>query len=84
MPSPKLFLGIDVGTGSARAGLFDSSGRMLGTATQNIKIWKPQPDFVEQSSDDIWKACGIAIRGALKQAKATPTQIAGIGIDATC
>jgi len=84
MSQSKLFLGIDVGTGSARAGLFNASGRMLGTATQNIKMWKPQPDFVEQSSDDIWKACGIAIRGALKQAKATPAQVAGIGIDATC
>ena len=84
MSKPNLFLGIDVGTGSARAGLFNASGRMLGTATQDIKMWKPQPDFVEQSSDDIWKACGIAIRGALKQAKATPLQVAGIGIDATC
>lgn len=84
MSTPTLFLGIDVGTGSARAGLFDPSGRMHGTATQAIKMWKPQPDFVEQSSDDIWKACGTAIRGALKQAKATPDQVAGIGIDATC
>ena len=84
MSQPNLFLGIDVGTGSARAGLFDSSGHMYGTATQAIKMWKPQPNFVEQSSDDIWKACGIAIRGALKQAKATPKQVAGIGIDATC
>jgi len=84
MSQPNLFLGIDVGTGSARAGLFDSSGHMHGTATQAIKMWKPQPDFVEQSSDDIWKACGVAIRGALKQAQATPEQVAGIGIDATC
>lgn len=84
MPKPNLFLGIDVGTGSARAGLFNASGRMLGTASQDIKMWKPQPDFVEQSSDDIWKACGIAIRGALKQAKAKPAQIAGIGFDAAC
>jgi len=84
MAKPNLYLGIDVGTGSARAGLFTADGRMLGTATHAIKLWKPQPDFVEHSSEDIWQACGIAIRGALKQAKATPAQIAGIGIDATC
>jgi len=84
MPQTRLFLGIDVGTGSARAGLFTAEGRMVGTATQAIRMWKPQPDFVEQSSDDIWKACGTAIRGALQQAKATPAQVAGIGIDATC
>ena len=79
-----LYLGIDVGTGSARAGLFTADGRMIGTATQAIKMWKPQSDYVEHSSADIWQACGIAIRGALKQAKATPEQVAGIGIDATC
>ena len=65
MPQPNLFLGIDVGTGSARAGLFTADGRMLGSATHAIKLWKPQPDFVEQSSDDIWAACGRAVRGAL-------------------
>jgi FGGY-family pentulose kinase len=84
MPRPTLFLGIDVGTGSARAGLFTATGRMLGSATQSIKLWKPQHDFVEQSSDDIWAACGRAVRGALKQAKAKPAQVAGIGFDATC
>lgn len=84
MPSPTLFLGIDVGTGSARAGLFTADGRMLGSATHPIKMWKPQPDFVEQSSDDIWAACGRAVRDALRRAKATPAQVAGIGFDATC
>ena len=84
MPHPSLFLGIDVGTGSARAGLFTADGRMLGSAAQPIKLWKPQSDFVEQSSDDIWAACGRAVRGALKQAKARPEQVAGIGFDATC
>lgn len=84
MPTPSLFLGIDVGTGSARAGLFTANGRMLGSASQPIKMWKPQPDFVEQSSDDIWAACGRAVRLALKKAGASPAQVAGIGFDATC
>ncbi|MBP9912268.1 MAG: FGGY-family carbohydrate kinase [Opitutaceae bacterium] len=84
MPTPSLFLGIDVGTGSARAGLFTAAGRMLGSASQPIKMWKPAPDFVEQSSDDIWAACGRATRDALKKAGASPALVAGIGFDATC
>ena len=79
-----LYLGIDVGTGSARAGIFTATGRMLGHATKSIKLWRPAPDFAEHSSDDIWSACGRAVRGALKAAKAQPAQIAGIGFDATC
>ncbi len=84
MPTAPLFLGIDVGTGSARAGLFTATGRMLGSASQPIKMWKPAPEHVEQSSDDIWAACGRAVRLALKKARATPAQVAGIGFDATC
>jgi len=82
--TPNLYLGIDVGTGSARAGVFTATGRMLGHATQPIKLWRPAPDFAEHSSDDIWAACGRAVRGALKVAGAKAADIAGIGFDATC
>ncbi|XHR29735.1 MAG: FGGY-family carbohydrate kinase [Chthoniobacteraceae bacterium] len=78
------FLGIDVGTGSARAGVFSASGKMLGSASQPIQMWKPQPDFVEQSSEDIWSACCRAVREAMGQAGALASDIAGIGFDATC
>ena len=56
------YLGIDVGTGSARAGIFDERGRRVGMATHPIKIWRPAPDHVEQSSEDIWRACARAAR----------------------
>lgn len=78
------FLGVDVGTGSARAGVFDQTGTMLGSATQPIELFRPADDFVEQSSDDIWRACGSAIRAALARAALGPEQIAGLAFDATC
>ncbi|HEX9792629.1 MAG TPA: FGGY-family carbohydrate kinase [Planctomycetota bacterium] len=79
-----LYLGIDVGTGSARAGLFDAEGRMVGTGAAAIKMWRPRANFAEHSSDDIWKACCKAVKAALKAAEAGKEQVAGIGIDATC
>ncbi|MDP0494962.1 MAG: FGGY-family carbohydrate kinase [Verrucomicrobiota bacterium JB024] len=82
-PAP-LFLGIDVGTGSARAGLFTAQGEMLATAKKDIPMWKPREDFVEQSSEAIWEACCWSTRTALKQAGVKPEQVAGIGFDATC
>jgi FGGY-family pentulose kinase len=78
------YVGIDVGTGSARAGVFDATGRMHGMGTQPIRTWKPEEDHVEQSSADIWRACGLAVGAALAEAKVGPEQIAGIGFDATC
>ncbi len=78
------FIGIDVGTGSARAGIFTAKGRMLGQASQPIKMWKPEPDFVEQSSEDIWKACCTAVGSAIRQAGIKASDVAGLGFDATC
>ncbi len=78
------FIGVDVGTGSARAGVFTASGKMVGQATQAIQTWKPQPDFVEQSSDDIWRACCTAVRGAMREAGLSADRVSGIGFDATC
>ena len=78
------YLGIDVGTGSARAGIFDASGTMCGMGAEPIHIWRPQEDFVEQSSDNIWDACGRAVRTALGEARLEGRQIRGIGFDATC
>jgi len=80
----KHFLGIDVGTGSARAGLFDESGRLLAHATRELQIWRPQPDYVEQSSEDIWRCIGEATRTLLKEAGLPPDSVGGIGFDATC
>jgi len=80
----RFYLGIDVGTGSARAGVFDETGKMHGSASHPIQTWKPEEDHVEQSSDDIWAACGIATRAALKEAGLEGDAIVGIGFDATC
>lgn len=79
-----LFLGVDVGTGSARAGLFDASGRMLGSAKREIATWRQGPDIVEQSSDDIWNAVTEATREAVAGSSLDPARVAGIGFDATC
>ena len=79
-----VFLGVDVGTGSARAGLFTRDGELLASAKQNIRMWKQGSDIVEQSSSDIWQAVCIAVRQALSLANIAPEAVKGIGFDATC
>ncbi|WGF88498.1 FGGY-family carbohydrate kinase [Marinivivus vitaminiproducens] len=80
----KAYIGVDVGTGSARAGVFDAAGRLLGTAKHPIRMWREAGDVVEQSSDDIYRACCASVRAALREAGTGPDDIAGIGFDATC
>jgi FGGY-family pentulose kinase len=82
--SERFYLGVDVGTASARAGVFDRDGAMRGMGVEAFEVHKPEEDFVECSSDDIWRACGVAVRAALRAAAIDGSQIAGIGFDATC
>ncbi len=81
---PDCYIGVDVGTGSTRAGIFDSSGKMLGSASFPIQMWQPEADFAEQSTNDIWSACCKAVREALSEAGVTSGNVRGLGFDATC
>lgn len=77
-------IGVDVGTGSARAGIFDSTGRMVGAAKRDITVFHESGAIVEQSSTEIWRAVCDSVKEALAQAGVTADQVAGIGFDATC
>jgi D-ribulokinase len=78
------FIGIDVGTGSARAGIFDANGNNLAAASRPIQTWRPEPLHAEQSSRDIWQAICGAVKEAMQLAALPADAIAGIGFDATC
>ncbi len=78
------FIGVDVGTGSARAGVFDGAGTLLAAASHPIQIWRPHPLHAEQSSADIWQAVCRSVRAAMAQAAVQAASVAGIGFDATC
>lgn len=77
-------IGVDVGTGSARAGVFDLAGHMLASAKQEIRVFHAPGAIVEQSSNDIWSAVCASVRGALAMSGVAPERVAGIGFDATC
>lgn len=81
---PHYVIGVDVGTGSARAGIFELTGRMVSSAKHDIALFRASGSIVEQSSAEIWSAVCDAVKGALSQAAVPPDRIAGIGFDATC
>jgi D-ribulokinase len=78
------YIGVDVGTSSARAGVFDETGKLLGIARRPIRTWHEAGDIVEQSSSDIWNACAASARAAMAEAAVPPDAVKGIGFDATC
>lgn len=80
----KHVIGIDVGTGSARAGLFDLSGRMLASAKRDITLFHEPGSMVEQSSTEIWAAICASVREVVSEAGVDPASVVGLGFDATC
>ncbi|MGY4496309.1 ribulose kinase [Bradyrhizobium sp. GM24.11] len=65
---PRAYIGVDVGTTSTRAGVFDEAGTLLATAKHPIRIWHEAGDIVEQSSQEIWEACVKSVRAAMAEA----------------
>jgi D-ribulokinase len=78
------FIGIDVGTSSARAGVFDEKGTLLATARHPITVWHEAGSVVEQSSSEIWAACAASVRAAMAEAALPSSAVRGVGFDATC
>lgn len=79
-----LLAAVDVGTGSARAGVFDATGRLLGRAEAPLDLRRDGPRRAEQSSAQIWDAAGLALRAARAEAGVAPEAIAAVAFDATC
>lgn len=75
---------VDVGTGSARAGVFHAAGRQLARAEHPIAMNRPAADHAEHDSEDIWAAVCDAVRAARAAAGVAPEDVAGIAFDATC
>ncbi|XP_044891858.1 FGGY carbohydrate kinase domain-containing protein isoform X3 [Felis catus] len=76
------YVGVDVGTGSVRAALVDQRGVLLAFADQPINQWEPQFNHHEQSSEDIWAACGVVTKKVVQGIDVN--RIRGLGFDATC
>lgn len=78
------FIGVDVGTGSARACIIDAKGDIVGLASENIGLWQPQQGYYEQSTSDIWRCICLCVQRAINQNNVDPETVKGIGFDATC
>jgi len=77
-------LGIDVGSGSARCGVFDADAALIGVGKHAIALHRPDTDHVEQSSEDIWSAICSSVAEALKAARVDGADVSALSYSATC
>lgn len=80
----KAVIGVDVGSGSVRAGIFDLEGNLRTRIVQKINVFRRQGSHVEQSSTDIWRAVCHCIKQSLEKTETRAEDVVGLGFDATC
>jgi len=73
-------LSLDEGTTSARAALYDAEGRNIGMESAPIACRYPQPGWVEQDAEEIWRAQIESARRLMERHRVGPADISGIGI----
>lgn len=73
-----LFLAIDVGTGSVRAALIDTKGKILGVCSREHEQIVPQFGWSEQRPQDWWQGVASAIRDVLDKVSGARTRIAAV------
>jgi sugar (pentulose or hexulose) kinase len=73
-------LGIDAGTTSMKAVLFDLDGHPLGMALREYKLITPTPDRVELDAETYWDACCHAVREAVATSGTDHQEIAALAI----
>ena len=72
---------VDVGTGSARAGIFDRQGATLGRASIPIAMNRTTALAAEHDSEDIWAAVCRSVISAREEAGIATDEVEAIGFD---
>jgi glycerol kinase len=77
---PELLLALDVGTSTARAGVFSPAGELLSMARARLASRSSRGGRVEQDADLVWRAVKTVGRRALSAAGRAGADIAAIGL----
>src|SRR3954465_8239443 len=76
----KYVLALDQGTTSSRAIVFDQGGNIRGVGQKEFPQIFPKPGWVEHNPEAIWTSQLACAREAMRKAKVSARQIAGLGI----
>jgi ribulose kinase len=76
-------LGIDAGTESVRAGIFDLAGVPVAIEIEPYAVAQPRPGWAEQDPADWWRALRGAVRRAVASAGHRADAILGLSVAAT-
>ena len=75
-----LLIGIDLGTTSTKAAVFDQSGHQIAEAVLPTPLNWHGPDACDQDPQDFYAGTISAVRGCLDQKGVEPSRVVGLGV----
>ncbi len=73
-------LGIDIGTGGARAVAVNVYGALLAEASSDYPLYAPKPGWTEQHPEDWWRATKEALSTVVEKVRGSAEEILGLGL----
>lgn len=80
--SRELVIGLDIGTTSVKAVVFNLKGKLIAEAEELITTNYPKPSWAEQDPKEIEQASIQAIRNVIVEAKVSDGEVLTVGISA--
>ncbi len=75
-----VLLGLDVGTGGARAVAVDESGEVVAEASSEYAIHSPHPGWTEQDPEDWWGGAKEALGKVAAKVREAGGEVVGLGL----
>ena len=73
-------LGIDYGTGGAKAAIIDTTGTVLGFSFQEYPLYHEHPGWSEHDAERYWTVCCEMVQACLAEASINPQDIKGVAV----
>jgi ribulokinase len=73
-------LGIDFGTGGAKACIIDDQGEVLAYAFREYPIFHPRPGWSEHDPETYWRVTCEMVQEVLRDTQCLPQEIAGVAV----
>ena len=77
----KYLIGVDLGTSSTKAALFQIDGKMVAESAVDVPIFYPEPGVVEQENEDFYRTAAQTVQNCIRESKIDPREITAIAFD---
>lgn len=77
----KYLIGVDLGTSSTKAALYQVDGTKIAEASIEVPIYYPRPGTVEQDQKDFYETAALTVCRCLSESGINPQDVAAIAFD---